>query len=199
MLSENEHLKAIREETDKLPLAVMQTDPLQARFIAFLASTLRAERVLELGTFTGHTTLALALAMPENGRLTTCDISPRWQPIARRHWEAAGMSHKIDFRLRSASHVLDTLLANGEAGAFDLVYIDADKDNQDEYYEKSLKLLGAGGVVMIDNILMGGGSPMFTQTQILAAKSLREKASHDPRVDCSLLPLNDGLLLARKI
>jgi O-methyltransferase len=203
---ENEHLRCLREATAELPLGYMQIDPHQAAFIAFLAGAIKATKVLELGTFTGYFALSLALALPEEGRLITCDITTQWKTIARHHWDAARVSRKIDFRLRSASHVLNTLIAKGGSGTFDLVFIDADKDNQDEYFEKSLKLLSPNGLLLIDNIFMGKASigskqedVKFSKDQIIKVRNLVNRIRNDKRVDMNILPIADGLALIRKL
>ncbi len=199
-------LRALRKATDELPEAYMQVDEAQARFMAFLASSLQVRNALELGTFTGYNALSMALACSDQFRIITCDISTKWKEIARPHWDASGVGHKIEFRLRSAAQVLDALLENNRHGEFDFIFIDADKKNQDEYYEKSLLLLRQGGILIIDNLLLGGAilrknleGQRFSESEVTAVGLLSQKISRDSRVDCSFLALADGVTFARKL
>ncbi len=165
-----------------------------------LAHLTGARRAVEVGVFTGYSTLCVASALAEGGMLTACDVSAEWTAIARRYWQEAGVAQRIDLRLAPASDTLDDLLAQ-EAGAFDLAFIDADKANYAVYYEKCLSLLRPGGLLLIDNVLWNGAvlqaDPADADTR--AIQALNRKIHADPRVDISLLPVADGLTLARKI
>ncbi len=192
--------RQLREETAALPMARMQIAPEQGQFMALLTRLLGVRQALEVGVFTGYSSLCVAAALPEDGRLVACDTSEEWTAIARRYWRAARVEQKIDLRLAPALQTLDELLARGRAGAFDLVFIDADKANYDAYYERSLALLRAGGVVLIDNVLWSGqvADPAVQDPDTIAIRALNAKIHDDGRVELSMLPVADGLTLARK-
>jgi caffeoyl-CoA O-methyltransferase len=193
-------LRRLREETTPLEQAAMQIGPEQGQLMALLVELLGATRVLEIGTFTGYSALAMALALPEGGRVVACDVSEEWTRVARRFWAEAGVSHKIDLRLAPALETLDALLADGRAGDFDFAFIDADKENYATYFERSLELVRVGGLVAIDNVLWSGkvADPEVTDADTQAIRSLNAKLKDDERVSLSLVPIGDGLTLARK-
>jgi predicted O-methyltransferase YrrM len=200
-LREPEILARLRAETAKLEDAMMQISPEQGQFMALLVDTLGARRCLEVGTFTGYSALAVALALPQDGKLIACDVSEEWTSIGRRYWAEAGVAHKIDLRLGPAAETLDRLVQGGQAGSFDFAFIDADKPNYDTYYERSLTLLRPGGIVAIDNVLWGGSvikPEKDKDTNTLAIRALNRKIKDDARVTISLLTIGDGLTLARK-
>ncbi len=199
-LREPEVLRQLREETAALPGAGMQVAPEQGQFMALMAKLINAKQYLEIGTFTGYSTLAVALALPFEGRITACDINPDTTAVAQRYWAAAGVAGKIDLRLAPALETLDRLIGQGQAGRFDLAFIDADKENYDGYYERVLRLVRPGGLVMLDNVLWGGdvADPRKTDADTKALRTLNTKLHGDERVDLSMLPLADGLTLARK-
>lgn len=178
----------------------MQIGPGQGQFLALLLKLLGARRVLEIGTFTGYSALWMALALPEDGKLIACDVSAAYTSIGRRSWQEAGVAHKIDLRIAPASETLRTLLAEGQAGSFDLAFIDADKEGYAGYYEQCLQLVRPGGLIAIDNVLWGGAvaddAAQDADTQALRA--LNARLHVDERIDLSLLPIGDGLTLARK-
>jgi caffeoyl-CoA O-methyltransferase len=209
-LREPDVLKRLREETDSDPHAIMQIPPEQGQFMSFLVKALGVRKALEIGTYTGYSALSVALALPDDGRLIACDISEKWVNIGRKYWQEAGVAHKIEFRFGKATRTLDNLIKSGESGSFDFVFIDADKINYDAYYEKSLSLLRAGGVIAIDNVLLFGSvadsavldadlKTRITDADIDAMRKLNEKICNDPRVDETMLPIADGLTLVRKI
>jgi caffeoyl-CoA O-methyltransferase len=199
-LREPDLLRQLREETAAHPLARMQISPEQGQFMGLLARLLGARRCLEIGVFTGYSSLALALALPDDARILACDVKERWTAIARRYWAAAGVAHKIDLRLAPAHETLQQLLAAGEAGSYDLVFIDADKENYVGYYERALELLRTGGLVVVDNTLWSGrvADPENAEPDTVAMRHFNEHLHHDARVDLSLVPIGDGLTLARK-
>lgn len=201
-VSVREHpvLARLREETQKLPLARMQISPEQGQFMALLVELMGARRCLEVGVFTGYSALAVALALPEDGRLVACDVNPEWTAIARRHWADAGVADKVELRLKPAIETLEELIAGGQAGSFDLAFIDADKESYDAYYERSLVLLRPGGLVAVDNALWSGdvADDSVQDADTRAIRALDAKVGCDPRVTPSLVPIGDGLLLARK-
>jgi caffeoyl-CoA O-methyltransferase len=199
-LREPATFRRLRRENAKLPSGGMQISPEVGQFMALLVEMLGAKRALEIGTFTGYSALWVASALPRGGRLVACDVSREYTDIARRHWRRAKLAGKIDLRLGPALDTLDRLLADGEAGSFDFAFIDADKENYDGYYERALSLLRPGGVIAIDNVLWGGSvaDPHRNTPETKALRRIARKIHKDARVTVSLLPIGDGLLLARK-
>ncbi len=193
-------LARLRAETEALPLAAMQISPEQGQFMAFLVELIGARRTLEIGTFTGYSALRVALALPADGRVVACDVSADYTEVGRRYWAEAGVDGKIDLRLAPAVETLDSLLEAGEAESFDFAFIDADKENYDGYYEKSLQLVRRGGLIAIDNMLWSGSvvDPDKQDKDTQAIRRLNKKLRRDRRVDLSLVPIGDGLALARK-
>ncbi len=200
-LREHDVLRKLREETAGLERSNMQIGPEQGQLMALLVELLGARKALEIGTFTGYSALAVALALPEDGRLVACDVSEEWTAVGRRHWVEAGVAHKIDLRLAPALETLDRLLTNGEAGTFDFAFIDADKEGYDAYYERALELIRPGGLIALDNTLWEGKvvDPEFTDPDTEAIRAINAKLASDGRVTLSLLPVGDGLTLARKL
>lgn len=193
-------LSRLREETARLPLARMQIAPEQGQFMALLVQLLQARRVLEVGVFTGYSSLSMALAMPADGHLVACDLSDEWTATARRYWNEAGVADRIELRLGPALSTLDALLDSGAADSFDMAFLDADKTRYDAYYERALRLLRRGGLLLIDNVLWSG-RVIDSQAQdddTLALRVLNEKIHADERVSISMLPLADGLTLVMK-
>jgi len=199
-LREPDLLRRLRQETATDPHARMQISPEQGQFMALLARLMGARRCLEIGVFTGYSSLALALALPDDARIVACDVSERWTAVARRYWEAAGVAHKVDLRLATALDTLGQLLAHGEAGRYDIAFIDADKENYVHYYERVLELLRPGGLVLVDNTLWYGrvADPEDADVDTVAIRHFNEHLHRDERVDLSLVPIGDGLTLARK-
>jgi caffeoyl-CoA O-methyltransferase len=193
-------LARLREETARLPEAGMQISPEQGRFMAFLVELAGVRRYLEVGVFTGYSSLSVALALPADGRLVVCDRSDQWTRVARRYWQEAGVEGKIELRLGNALETLDGLLAGGEKEAFDFVFFDADKESSLEYYERGLRLVRKGGLIAFDNALWGGrvADPAEHAPSTLAVRALNDRVCSDARVSASLVPIGDGLLLARK-
>jgi caffeoyl-CoA O-methyltransferase len=179
---------------------VMQISPEQGAFMQFLVRLIGAKRTLEVGTFTGYSALVVAEALPDDGKVVACDVSDEWTSIGRPFWERAGVAAKIDLHLRPAVETLDELIDSGHAGSFDFAFIDADKANYDAYYERSLALVRTGGVIGIDNVLWGGrvAKRSATDEDTQAIRALNAKVQADARVDLSVLPVGDGLTLARK-
>ena len=190
----------LRAETARMPGAVMQVSQDQGRFMQMLLRLCGARRTLEIGVFTGFSTLITAEALPADGRVIACDVSEEWTSIARRYWQEAGVAHKIDLRLAPALQTLDALLAAGEAGSFDFAFIDADKENQSAYYERCLTLLRPGGLLMLDNALWHArvADPADTSADTLAIRELNRRMAADPRTEACLIACGDGLHLARK-
>ena len=199
-LREPEILRRLREETSRDPMARMQISPEQGQFMSLLIKVLGARRALEVGVFTGYSSLCVAQALPPDGKLIACDLSKKWTDVARRYWREGGVAEIVELHLAPAIETMDGLLAHHEAGKFDFVFIDADKDNYDGYYERALSLLRAGGLMAIDNVFWGGrvADPGEKGKDTLAVRALNEKIREDKRVDVSMLPIGDGLTLARK-
>lgn len=193
-------LAALREETARHPQAGMQIAPEQGRFLQLLVQLLGARRTIEVGVFTGYSSLAVALALGPDGRVLACDVSDEYTRIARRHWQAAGVAERIELVLAPALETLDARLAAGEGGGYDLAFIDADKTNYLAYYERTLQLLRPGGLVLIDNTLWSGrvADPAVNDPDTVALRELNTTLLRDERVDLSLLPVGDGLTLALK-
>lgn len=192
--------EGLRLATADLPRANMQISPGQGRLMALLTRLLGAGRAIEVGVFTGYSALCVAQALPDDGRLVACEVSDEHADLARGFWEAAGVAHKIDLRIAPALDTLDALLESGEEGTFDLGFIDADKENNAVYYERLLRLVRPGGLIMIDNVLWGGRvtDPDNNEPSIVAIRILNEQLRDDARVDISLLPIADGVTLVRK-
>lgn len=190
--------RALIEETARLgPIARMQIAPEQGAFMSWLARALGAKRVLEVGVFTGYSTLCLARALPDDGRVLALDLSAEWTAIGLRHWERAGVAHKIELRLGPA---IGSLRALPRESAFDLAFLDADKTGYAEYVEEILPRLRTGGVILVDNVLWGGSvvDPARQERDTLAIRAFNDAMAHDPRLDAVMIPLSDGLTLLRK-
>jgi len=190
---------ALRDATAVHPHAGMQISPEQGQFMALLVKLVGARRALEIGVFTGYSALTVALALPDDGRLLACDISEDFTRVGIPFWQQAGVAHKIELRLAPALETLDACIAAGEAGLHDFAFIDADKTGYDAYYERCLQLLRPGGLIAIDNTLWGGSvARPATDADTVALQQLNAKLHGDDRIDLSLLPIGDGLTLARK-
>lgn len=199
-LRESDVLAALRAETAEHPQARMQISPEQGQFMALLAQLMGAKKTLEIGVFTGYSALAMAAALPEDGRVVACDVNDEFCAIARKYWEKANLTHKIDLRIAPALDTLDSLIAAGETNSFDFAFIDADKSNYDNYYELSLQLVRPGGLIAVDNTLWYGrvADLEVQDNRTKKIRALNEKVRDDERVTMSLLPIGDGLLLAVK-
>jgi caffeoyl-CoA O-methyltransferase len=190
-LREPDVLTRLRGETSRLPMSMMQIAPEQGQFMQLLVKALGIRRAIEVGVFTGYSTLCLALAMPDDGRIVACDVNKEWTDIAQRYWKEAGVDDKIELRLAPALETLDTLIDEQLQNKFDFAFIDADKEGYKDYYERALALIRPGGLIAIDNTLWNGN----------VADEIRDINRHlhsDERVDISLLPIGDGLTLALK-
>ncbi|OLP16872.1 SAM-dependent methyltransferase [Leptolyngbya sp. 'hensonii'] len=199
-LRESEILAQLRQETARLPGAIMQITPDQGQFLGLLVRLIGGKKALEVGVFTGYSSLSIALALPADGQLIACDVDPDCTAIARRYWQAAGVADKIDLRIAPALTTLDQLLATGQAGSFDFAFIDADKQNYENYYERALQLIRPGGVIAVDNVLWSGrvADPADGDKRTPIIRAFNQKLYRDERVDLSLLPIADGLTLALK-
>ena len=197
---EHEQLRALREYTERLPNGRMQITPEQGHLLALLVRLMGARRVVEIGTFTGYSALAMALALPTGGRLVACDNSEEWTLVARTYWQRAGIANKIDLRIAPALDTLALLQARGGVDQFDLAFIDADKPSYESYYEFCLRLVRPGGLVVLDNMLRRGrvADPLDVDVDTVALRSMNKKVLGDERVDRVLLPIASGMTLARR-
>jgi predicted O-methyltransferase YrrM len=193
-------LANLRAATAGLPGAGMQIGPDQGQLMQLLARLIGARRCIEIGTYTGYSALAVALALPPDGRLITCDISAEWTSIARQFWREAGVEARIELRLQPAAKTLDELIGAGNAGTFDFAFIDADKPGYLAYYERLLVLLRAGGLIAVDNTLWSGklADPQVNDADTNALRAFNDHVHRDERVDLALLTVGDGLTLMRK-
>ena len=193
-------LARLREETAAHRAAGMQISPEQGQLMQLLVRLIDARRAIEVGVFTGYSSLAVALAMPDDGYLLACDVSEEFTQVARRHWDASGVGHKIELVLAPAIETLDARLAGGEAGSYDFAFIDADKGNYPDYYERALRLLRPGGLIAVDNTLWGGAvvDPEDQTPDTVAIRQFNDRLRNDERIDLSLVPIGDGLTLARR-
>jgi caffeoyl-CoA O-methyltransferase len=190
---------ALREATRAVPQAGMQIAPEQGQFMALLVKLIGARRTIEIGVFTGYSALAVALALPDDGRVLACDINADTTRLAREHWALAGVAHKIELVLAPARQTLDARLAAGAAGTYDFAFIDADKTGYDGYYEQCLRLLRAGGLIAVDNVLWGGDVARTSDdADTRALQVFNARLHEDQRIDLAMLPVGDGLTLARK-
>lgn len=197
---EPEVLARLRDATAKLPEAEMQIGPDQGQLMALLVRLIGARRCIEIGTFTGYSALAVALALPADGQVIACDVSTQWTDIGRKFWREAGVASRIDLRIQPALKTLDELLAQGGRERFDFAFVDADKPSYIAYYEKLLELIRPGGLITVDNTLSVSGGPIVGQRTAIA-KALRDFNDHvheDARVDLALLSVGEGLTLLRK-
>ncbi len=199
-LRDDEVLKALRTETASLPLGVMQIAPEQGQLLNLLVKLTGARRCIEVGVFTGYSALCIARALPTDGMLLACDISEEWTSVARRYWQQAGVAERVNLQLAPAIETLDTAIANGEADSYDFAFIDADKTNYQNYYERCLTLLRPGGLIVIDNVLWGGSVADISKQDddTRALRAIATRIHGDGRVDSSMIPVADGLLLCRK-
>ena len=193
-------LRRLREEITAHPYASMQISPEQGQFMALLIKLIGARRTLEIGVFTGYSSIAVALALPQDGCITACDVDEDFISIARGYWDEAGVSNKIDLHMALALDTLQQLLDQGSTNSYDLAFIDADKCNYPNYYEKCLQLLRPGGIILVDNVLWGGrvANQDIDDEDTLGIRRLNTIIHADDRVDVSMIPIGDGLTLARK-
>lgn len=200
-LREPDVLQRLRQETASLTDARMQISPEQGQLMGLLARLIGAREAIEIGVFTGYSSIAVALALPEDGRLTACDHSAEHTAVARRYWREAGLERKIDLRLAPALETLDALLREGRAGGFDFAFIDADKERYEDYFERLIELVRPGGLITVDNVLWSGRviDPAHDDDpDTIAIRRFNERLLGDPRVALSMVPIGDGLTLAMK-
>lgn len=199
-LKESELLTQLREETAGIEFSEMQIAPEQGQFMALLVKLMGARRALEIGTFTGYSSVVIASALPEDGELVCCDDSEEWTSMARKYWQQAGLEDRINFKLGDASRTLQAMIDEGREGTFDFIFIDADKQNYPLYYELSLKLLRAGGLIAVDNTLWSGdvADPGNDEPGTRAIRRFNEMLRQDERVEISLVTIGDGLTLVHK-
>lgn len=189
-----------RQETGELEMAIMQISPEQGAFMQMLVRIMNAKRCIEVGVFTGYSSLSVALALPDDGHITALDVSEEWTAKARGYWKEAGVADKIDLCIAPATESLKTMIGDGEAGTYDFAFIDADKTSYDDYYEACLTLLRSGGLIAIDNVLWSGAVADRDKVDdnTVALRALNEKIHGDNRVDMGLAPIGDGVMLVTK-
>jgi predicted O-methyltransferase YrrM len=199
-LREDPILQQLREETSKHKWGMMQISPEQGQFMALLLKILGAKRVIELGVFSGYSSLVMAMALPADGQIIACDVNEEYTNIAKRYWEQAGVKEKIDLRLAPGLETLEALLSAGEAGTFDFAFVDAVKEEYEDYYKILFELIRAGGVIGFDNVLWNGSvaNPEKQSDETNAIRAFNKYMHKDQRVDISMVPIGDGLTLARK-
>jgi len=197
---ETDILRQLRKETQQDPMANMQISPEQGQFMSLLVQLIRAKKTLEIGVYTGYSALCVALALPSHGQIIACDINEEWASIAKRYWQKAEVSEKIDFRLTPGIETMDRLLSNGHAQTFDFIFIDADKQEYGSYYKWGIELLRTGGLIAIDNVFWSGKvvHSAFNDKDTQAIRKLNEKLYEDERIELSMIPISDGLTLAMK-
>lgn len=193
-------LRRLRETTRALPDATMQIGPEQGQFMALLVKLIGARRCIEVGTFTGYSSLVVALALPADGTIVSCDINPQTTAIAQQFWREAGVAERIDLRLQPAAKTLAELLAAGGAGGYDFAFIDADKTAYRSYYDNLIRLIRPGGLIAVDNTLWDGevANPRSNDANTVALRAFNDHVLRDEQVDMSLVPIGDGLTLLRK-
>jgi len=199
-LREPDVLQQLRAATEKEDMSVMRSAPEQGQFMAMLLRLTEAQRILEIGTYTGYATLWMALALPDEGEVVSCDLSEPWTAVGRHYWGIAGVDRKIHLHLRPALETLQALLTNGEQGRFDFAFIDADKINYQAYFEACIQLVRPGGLIVVDNVLWGGSviDPANHEASTDAIRNFNQALANDARVDICMLPIADGITLARK-
>ncbi len=197
---ESDALKQLREATGKMEMAMMQISPDQGQFMAMLVQLVNAKTVIEVGTFTGYSTLWMAEALPGDGRVIACDISTEWTDIGKPFWKQAGVAEKITLRIGPALDTLDELISSGLEGHVDLVFIDADKVNYGHYYERAVRLVRRNGLIVVDNVFWGGSviDEENNGESTAAIRAINRQISKDDRVDIAMVAVGDGLFLARK-
>jgi predicted O-methyltransferase YrrM len=193
-------LARLREETSRLPGADMQIPPHQGQIMGLLARIVGARRIVEIGTFTGYSSTVMALTLPEDGQITCCDRSSEYTAIARKYWKEAGVEGRVELILGNAQETLATLIGEGRTDSYDMAFIDADKEGYDNYYEACLKLVRPGGLILLDNMLWYGNvaDAAVQDADTVAIRFMNAKIHEDGRVDSCLLPIADGLTVARK-
>lgn len=200
-VKESEVLAKLRQETATLPMSIMQIAPEQGQFMSLLVQLLGAKKTLDIGVFTGYSSLVVALALPEDGKIIACDVDERYTSIASRYWQEAGVAHKVNLQLAPALETLEKLITEGQSNSFDFAFIDADKRNYANYYEQCLKLIRPGGLIAIDNVLWSGrvADANDSDKRTVAIREFNQKLYQDSRVKISLVPIADGLTLALKL
>ncbi|WP_017318964.1 class I SAM-dependent methyltransferase [Mastigocladopsis repens] len=199
-LREPEILAQLREETAQHTMSRMQITPEQGQLMALLIQLMEAKKTLDIGVFTGYSSLVVALALPPEGKVVACDLSEEYTAIARRYWQQAGVADKIELHIAPALETLESLIATAQANTFDFAFIDADKSNYDNYYERTLQLVRPGGLIAIDNVLWSGrvADPQEQDNRTNNIRAFNQKLHQDPRITMSLVPIADGLTLALK-
>lgn len=200
-LREPEVMQRLRKVTARHPMSMMQISPEQGQFMQMLIKLTGAKKCIEIGTFTGYSALAVALALPKNGKIVACDISDEYTQIGIPFWEEAGVAGKIDLRIGPAKKTLNKMIKDGEGESYDFVFIDADKLGYPDYYTRCMKLLRPGGLIAVDNVFMQGGvaDGRKRSENVVAMRAFNKQLKADKRIELSMLPVGDGLSLVRKL
>lgn len=200
-LREPEIAKRLREDTKKMLVSALQSPPEETQYIVLMTKLMNAKRVLEIGTFTGYTTMLVAMEMPQDGKIIACDIDPKWTSIGKKYWQEAGVSDKIDLRIAPAQQTLQELIHDGYCNMFDLIFIDADKDNYINYYKLAARLVRLGGLIAIDNVFWNGAviNELNHGSDVVAIRELNQIVLNDTRYFISMVPIGDGLTLALRV
>lgn len=197
---EPEILRQLREETANMRGSQMQVSPEQAQLLAMLVQILGAERCIEVGVYTGYSSLAIALVLPESGYLVACERDSKSLEVAKRYYKQAGVAHKVDVKHGLASDALKSLILNGESGSYDFAFVDADKRMNQEYFELLLQLVRTRGVIVIDNVLWHGkvADPLVNDARTVSIRNFNKNIMEDKRVSISMVPIGDGITICRK-
>ncbi|CBI38748.3 uncharacterized protein LOC100259246 isoform X4 [Vitis vinifera] len=197
---EPEILRQLREETANMRGSQMQVSPEQAQLLAMLVQILGAERCIEVGVYTGYSSLAIALVLPESGYLVACERDSKSLEVAKRYYKQAGVSHKVDVKHGLASDALKSLILNGESGSYDFAFVDAEKRMNQEYFELLLQLVRTRGVIVIDNVLWHGkvADPLVNDARTVSIRNFNKNIMEDKRVSISMVPIGDGITICRK-
>lgn len=200
-LREPEYGKMLRADTKKMLVSALQSPPEETQFIVLLTKMLNAKRILEIGTFTGYTTMLMAMELPNDGKIIACDIDEKWTSLGREYWEQAGVADKIDLRIAPAQKTLETLIQDGYNNMFDFIFIDADKDNYITYYQLASKLVRIGGIIAIDNVFWNGAvvNELNHSSDVVAIRELNQIVLKDTHYYISMVPIGDGLTLALRL
>lgn len=200
-LREPEIAQRLREETRKMLVSALQSPPEESQFIVFLLKMLNAKRIIEIGTFTGYTTLLMAMNIPKDGKILACDISDKWTNVGRKYWQEAGVEEKINLKIAPAQETLQSLLEHKMNNMFDFIFIDADKDHYVEYYSLATQLIRVGGIIAIDNVFWNGAvvNKLNNGSDVRAIREINRQVLEDNRYYISMVPIGDGLTLAMRV
>ncbi|XP_073313370.1 uncharacterized protein [Primulina huaijiensis] len=193
-------LRELREETATMRGSQMQVSPDQAQLLAMLVQILGAERCIEVGVYTGYSSLAIALVLPEGGRLVACERDTKSLEVAKRYYDLAGVSKKVDVKHGLAADTLKSMIQNGEGGSYDFAFVDAEKKMYQDYFELVLQLVRVGGIIVMDNVLWHGkvADPLVNDSKTVSIRNFNKILMMDERVTICMVPIGDGMTICRK-